>query len=123
MKFHKSQAGVAMAMAGTLVLAACGGSDGESSGDDDVLRICNFENPNSAMGIAWDEAMRIFEEETGAKVELEERSFEQIRSTASQVLNSDQAPDVLEYNKGNATAGSLSSQGLLRELEDRKSVV
>src|SRR5690625_7162568 len=40
------------------------------------------------------------------------------RSTASQVLNSDQAPDVLEYNKGNATAGLLSSQGLLRELDD-----
>src|SRR5690625_5042247 len=51
-------------------------------------------------------------------VEFEERSFEQIRQTASQVLNSDQAPDVLEYNKGNATAGLLSSQGILRPLDD-----
>src|SRR5690625_1741516 len=105
MKFHKLQAGVAMAMAGTLVLAACGGSDGESSGDDDVRRLSHYETADSAMGVAWDEALRIFEEETGAKVEFEDRSLEQIRSTASQVLNSDQAPDVLEYNKGNATAG------------------
>src|SRR5690625_1645833 len=118
MKFNKLQAGIAMAMAGTLVLAACGGSGDESSGGDDVLRIWRIENPDSEMGIAWDEPRRILEEETGAKVEFQERSFEQLRSTASQVLNSDQGPDVLEYNKGNATAGLLSSQGLLRPLDD-----
>ncbi|MDD9206860.1 extracellular solute-binding protein, partial [Georgenia sp. 10Sc9-8] len=33
-------------------------------------------------------------------------------------LNSDEAPDVLEYNKGNATAGLLASQGLLMPLDD-----
>ena len=38
------------------------------------------------MGKAWAEAIKIFEEETGATVEFEEKSFEQIRSTASQVL-------------------------------------
>jgi raffinose/stachyose/melibiose transport system substrate-binding protein len=70
------------------------------------------------MGKAWDEAIKIFEKETGAKVEFEEKSFEQIRQTASQVLNSDEAPDILEYNKGNATAGLLSSQGLLEPLTD-----
>ena len=32
------------------------------------------------------------------------------------VLNSDEAPDVMEYNKGNATAGLLSKQGLLTDL-------
>lgn len=70
------------------------------------------------MGKAWDEAIKVFEKETGAKVEFEEKSFEQIRQTASQVLNSDEAPDILEYNKGNATAGLLSSQGLLEPLTD-----
>ncbi len=36
-----------------------------------------------------------------------------------QVLNSDDAPDVTEYNKGNATsAGLLASQGLLTNLND-----
>src|SRR5688572_19811727 len=32
------------------------------------------------------------------------------------VLNSSEAPDLMEYNKGNATAGLLSTQGLLTDL-------
>ena len=124
MKSRKLTLTAATALSAALVLSACGGSDGDDAasgdggGSGDVLRVWHYENPDSAMGIAWEEAMRVFEEETGATVEFEERSFEQIRQTASQVLNSDQAPDVLEYNKGNATAGLLSSQGLLRSLDD-----
>lgn len=106
-------AGVAALGIGTLV--GCGPAEQES---DNVLTLWHFEGENSAMGIAWARAMEVFEEETGATVEFEERSFEQIRQTASQVLNSDEAPDVLEYTKGNATAGLLASQGLLAPLDD-----
>ncbi|GAA4288381.1 ABC transporter substrate-binding protein [Georgenia daeguensis] len=112
--------GAAALAASALVLAGCG-SSGEAEaegGGGDVLRQWHFESETSAMGIAWEEAIRVFEEETGATVELEAKSFEQIRSTASQVLNSDEAPDILEYNKGNATAGLLASQGLLSPLDD-----
>ncbi len=115
MRFKKG-AIVATATVGALLLAGCSGGGGE--GDDNTLRLWHFEGSNSAMGIAWDEAIKIFEEETGATVEFEERSFEQIRTTASQVLNSDEAPDILEYNKGNATAGLLASQGLLTPITD-----
>lgn len=62
--------------------------------------------------------MEIFEKKTGVKVEFEKKSFEQIRQNAAQILNSDEAPDVMEYNKGNATAGLLASQGLLGNLND-----
>ena len=99
-----------------IVLAGCSG--GGSEADDNTLTLWHFESDTSAMGIAWDEAIKVFEEETGAKVDFEEKSFEQIRSTASQVLNSNEAPDILEYNKGNATAGLLASQGLLSSLDD-----
>lgn len=111
---------LAVAATGTLTLSACGGSSDSAgeSGSSDTLTVWHFESETSAMGIAWDEAIATFEEETGATVELELKSFEQIRSTASQVLNSDEAPDVLEYTKGNATAGLLASQGLLRPLDD-----
>ena len=34
------------------------------------------------------------------------------------ILNSDEGPDIMEYNKGNATAGLLASQGLLTDLTD-----
>jgi raffinose/stachyose/melibiose transport system substrate-binding protein len=110
-------AAAAVMTVGALALAGCS-SSGSGSESDNTLTLWHFEAQNSAMGIAWNEAIRIFEEETGATVEFEERSFEQIRQTASQVLNSDEAPDILEYNKGNATAGLLASQGLLTPITD-----
>ena len=102
-------------IAGAALLSGCSSAEPES---DNVLTLWHYEGENSAMGIAWNRAIEIFEEETGATVDFEERSFEQIRQTASQVLNSDEAPDILEYNKGNATAGLLASQGLLEPLDD-----
>lgn len=117
MKHTRTLATAASLAAAALVLSGCSGGDA-GGGDDDTLRLWHYEGADSAMGIAWDRAIEIFEEETGATVEFEEKSFEQIRSTASQVLNSDEAPDILEYNKGNATAGLLSSEGLLTPLDD-----
>lgn len=122
-----------------LVLAACGGAAptqptapageagaapaGEATapaaedGEGRVLRLWHYESPNSAMTMAWNEAIKEFEAtHPGVRVEFEQKGFEQIRQTASMVLNSDTAPDVMEYNKGNATAGLLASQGLLTDL-------
>ncbi|WP_306387790.1 ABC transporter substrate-binding protein [Microbacterium sp. MPKO10] len=117
MKRHtRSAAALAAVGIGAMLLSGCSGG---ASHDEDTLVLWHYENADSAMGIAWNKAIDIFEEETGAKVQFEEKSFEQIRSTASQVLNSDEAPDILEYNKGNATAGLLSSQGLLTNLDEQ----
>lgn len=115
MKRSRILIGAATLAASALALTGCSAG---SDAPDDVLTMWHFESETSAMGIAWEEAIRVFEEETGATVEFEARAFEQIRSTASQVLNSDEAPDLLEYNKGNATAGLLASQGLLTPLDD-----
>lgn len=114
---HTRTLAVAATLA-TAALALSGCSGGASSGGDDTLRLWHYEGADSAMGKAWAEAIEIFEEETGATVEFEEKGFEQIRSTASQVLNSDEAPDLLEYAKGNGTAGLLSSEGLLAPLDE-----
>jgi raffinose/stachyose/melibiose transport system substrate-binding protein len=51
-------------------------------------------------------------------IEFEARGFEEIRQTAPMILNSDEVPDVMEYNKGNATAGFLSQNGLLTDITD-----
>lgn len=106
-----------------LALAACSGGGGEPEGEaaaegGDTLKLWHYEGEDSAMGVAWDEAIRIFEEETGATVEFERKAFEQIQQSAGMVLSSDEGPDIMEYNKGNATAGLLSSQGLLTDLTD-----
>ena len=117
-----------MAALVSLALAACkgGSTTASSSGSAEssapatagrVLRLWHYEAPNSAMGVAWKEAIARFEKShPGVTIKLEEKGFEQILHTAAMVLNSDEAPDLMEYNKGNATAGLLSKQGLLTDL-------
>ncbi|WP_367322748.1 ABC transporter substrate-binding protein [Streptomyces sp. HUAS ZL42] len=106
----------AVVLTGSLLLASCGDSDSGSS-DGKTLRLWHYEAPNSAMGVAWAEAIKEFEAtHPGVQVKFEEKSFEQIQKTAQMALNSSDAPDILEYNKGNATAGLLSKQGLLTDL-------
>jgi len=104
-----------------LALGACSGSDSADSGDGDSgatsLKLWHYEGDTSAMGIAWTEAIKVFEDEhPGVTVEFEQKAFEQIQQTAGMVLSSDEGPDIMEYNKGNATAGLLASQGLLSDL-------
>jgi raffinose/stachyose/melibiose transport system substrate-binding protein len=109
-------AAVAVALAGALLATSCGGSDSGSS-DGKTLKLWHYEGPDSAMGVAWKEAIKEFEaQHPGVKVKFEEKGFEQIQKTAPMVLNSNDAPDIMEYNKGNATAGLLSKQGLLTDL-------
>ncbi|MBG0820840.1 extracellular solute-binding protein [Planomonospora sp. ID91781] len=102
-------------------LAACGG-DGQEGAEPAAsgprtLKLWHYESADGAMGKAWAEAIKQFEAtHPGVKVQFEEKAFEQIRQSAGMILNSDEAPDVMEYNKGNATAGLLSKQGLLTDL-------
>jgi raffinose/stachyose/melibiose transport system substrate-binding protein len=99
-------------------LAGCGGSSGDS--DPNTLKLWHYEGPESAMGVAWDAAIAKFEAtHPGVKVEFEAKGFEQVQKTAPMVLNSNEAPDILEYNKGNATTGLLSKQGLLTDLSEQ----
>ncbi|MGW3356608.1 extracellular solute-binding protein [Streptomyces bungoensis] len=109
-------AAAAVILSGSLLLTSCGGSDGGAS-DGKTLRLWHYEGPDSAMGQAWNEAVKEFEaKHPGVTVKVEEKGFEQIQKTAPMVLNSSDAPDLMEYNKGNATAGQLSKQGLLTDL-------
>jgi raffinose/stachyose/melibiose transport system substrate-binding protein len=113
---RRTAAAVAAAVAGSLLLASCGGS-GDGGSEPNELRLWHYETPDSAMGVAWDAAIKEFQKQhPKVKVKFEKKGFEQIQKTAPMVLNSDEAPDVLEYNKGNATAGLLSKQGLLTDM-------
>ncbi len=122
MKVTRGVALVAALAAASLALAACGDgaektSGGGSSGGARTLTLWHYETADSAMGVAWADAIKQFEAtHPGVRVKFEEKGFEQIQKTASMILNSDQAPDIMEYNKGNATAGLLSKQGLLTDL-------
>jgi raffinose/stachyose/melibiose transport system substrate-binding protein len=111
----KATKALAALAVGALALSACGGGGGDSSSKE--LKLWHYETQDSAMGIAWNQAIKEFEQaHPGVKVKFEEKGFEQIQKTAPMVLNSKDAPDILEYNKGNATAGLLSKQGLLTDI-------
>src|SRR6201999_995942 len=70
-------------------------------------------------GIVWQKALDDFKaSHPGVTVNFQQKTFIQLQKAGSMILNSDQAPDVLEYNKGNATAGLVASQGLLTPLDD-----
>ncbi|NMO56199.1 extracellular solute-binding protein [Actinoplanes sp. TBRC 11911] len=123
--FRYRRAGLAagaVLLATSLSLAACGGGgdDANEGADAKTLTLWHYEGPTSAMGIAWNKAIDMFKaSHPGVTVKFEEKGFEQIQQNAQMILNSDSAPDIMEYNKGNATAGLLSKQGLLTDLTDQ----
>lgn len=107
-----------------LVFTGCsggsgGGVTGDSASEDQTLTIWHYENEDSAMGKAWAKAIDIFEEKhPDVKVDVEMQTFEQIQKNAKIVLTGDDVPDVMEYNKGQGTAGQLAAQGLISPLND-----
>ena len=96
--------------------AGAGGGSGDFSGE--TLVVMHYEGTDSAMGIAWDKAIEIFEEETGATVDLQITAFEDLQVSAGQLFDSSDAPDVSEFNKGNGTAGQLAAIGVIQNLND-----
>jgi raffinose/stachyose/melibiose transport system substrate-binding protein len=84
-----------------------------------VLKIWHYEGADSAMGQSWADAMTDFKAtHPNVEIQFELKTFDQIQQTAQMVLNSADAPDVLEINKGNSTAGLYASQGLLTDITD-----
>ena len=116
--FNAGKATALLAALATVAgMAACSDGGGSASSGPRELKLWHYEGPDSAMGVAWAQAIKEFEStHSGVTVKFEEKGFEQIQKTAPMVLNSNDAPDVMEYNKGNATAGLLSKQGLLTDL-------
>jgi raffinose/stachyose/melibiose transport system substrate-binding protein len=132
---------LALLMAFSILLTACGGQvvatqapaaatqapqatqppqeATQAPAGEQVLKIWHYEGADSAMGQSWDSAMKDFEAaHPGVKIQFELKTFDQIQQTAQMILNSSDAPDVLEINKGNATAGLYAKQGLLTDLTD-----
>ena len=102
-----------------LVVSLLAGFPSASAQSQKTLTIWYYEAADSAMGISWADAQKDFQAaHPDVKIDFQLKVFEQIQQTAQMVLNSDAAPDVMEINKGNATAGLYSKQGLLTDLTD-----
>jgi raffinose/stachyose/melibiose transport system substrate-binding protein len=91
----------------------------QTGGTKKVFKVWHYEAADSAMGISWDGVLKDFQAaHPDVDVQFELKTFDQIQQTAQMILNSPDAPDVLEINKGNATAGLYAKQGLLTDITD-----
>lgn len=109
---------VTAATAAALALTGCGGS-ADSNEDANTLLFWHYEDETSATALAWQNAIETFEaEHPDVTVKVEKQTFEQLQKNAKIVLSGKDVPDLMEYNKGNGTAGQLASQGLLTDLSD-----
>jgi len=124
-KHSRITGALAVLVAIPLVLTACtpGTAPETSTSPSDytgqTLTVWDYESADSAMGMAWAKAIEIFKaEHPGVTVNTEAQTFEQIQKNAKIILTGNDVPDVMEYNKGNATSGQLASQGLLTPLTD-----
>ncbi|WP_237153852.1 ABC transporter substrate-binding protein [Oryzibacter oryziterrae] len=101
-----------------LVLAAVTAL-GAVSAEAKTFKVWWYEPADGALGIAWQAALDSFKKShPDVDVKFELKTFDQINQAGSMILNSSEAPDVLEYNKGNGTAGLAASQGLLQAMDD-----
>jgi len=74
---------------------------------------------DTAMAQVWTSALEEFKaNHPDIKVNFQQKTFDQINKTGSTLLDSDKAPDLAEWNKGNGTAGNASKAGLLTDLTD-----
>lgn len=117
MRMKKALATLLVAASTVATLSACGSSGSQSEEQKpESISFWHYDKETSAQTMAWKEAAADFTKKTGVKVKFEVKSFAQIAQNSSQFLNSDQAPDIMESNRGNGSAGMLSSMGLLTDL-------
>ncbi|GAB6856916.1 ABC transporter substrate-binding protein [Microbacterium xylanilyticum] len=108
---------VAAALAVALSVSACSSAAQPSAGD--TFNVWWFDSPESAMGQAAQHALDEFKKaHPNVKVVFQQKSFEQMQQTGTMILNSDTAPDVMEFTKGSATAGLAAKSGLLEDLTE-----
>jgi len=82
-----------------------------------TINIWWYDKDNTPTGQTWAAALKEFKKahpELDVKFQL--KTFEVMNNTGAQILNSNAAPDVTEYNKGNGTAGLAAKAGLLTDL-------
>jgi raffinose/stachyose/melibiose transport system substrate-binding protein len=84
-----------------------------------VLKFWHWEAENTAQSQSWEMAMAKFKAKyPDVTIEFERKTFEGMQQNMQMILNSDDVPDLTELNKGNATAGLFSKQGLLTDLTE-----
>ncbi len=120
-KSSKAVKVAALAAAAALALAGCSKSGGDAAATTAAAEPTTFKvwwyEKDTAMASTWADALEELKAaHPNVTVTFELKTWDQIQKAGNAILDSDQAPDLAEWNKGNATAGSASQAGLLTDL-------
>ena len=118
MKSRKLLAATAVAMAGTLVLSACGGGGGSGS-DDGSVSMTFWHNSTTGPGMDyWKETAAAFEDENpGVKITIQSIQNEDMDGKLQTALNSGDAPDIFMARGGGKLADVVEA-GQVKDLTD-----
>jgi len=118
---HTMKRGIQVAAIAAASALALGGLPACSAGGSDTFNVWWYEK-DTAMATTWKAALdELAAAHPNVKVKFELKTWDHIQKSGNAILDSDKAPDLAEWNKGNATAGSASAAGLLQNLNDYSS--
>jgi raffinose/stachyose/melibiose transport system substrate-binding protein len=104
---------VAAAAAASLAVAAFGGA---AHAANKTFNVWWYEK-DTAMAATWADALKeLGKKHKDVTIKFQLKTWDQIQKAGNSILASNQAPDLSEWNKGNATAGTASKAGLLTDL-------
>lgn len=110
---------LALGLAASLTACSPSGDGNTGGGSADTMRIWWYEPADSAQHASWTRSLEQFKKDhPEVTVEFESKSWEQLQKAGQMVLNSAEAPDILEYPKGNAATGAVAAAGLLTDMSD-----
>ena len=117
MKFNK-KTGARVAATAVAAALAMGSLAGCAPAGSDTFTVWWYEK-DTAMAKTWAAALKeLGEKHPNVKIKFELKTWDQIQKAGNAILDSDKAPDIAEWNKGNATAGTAAAAGLLVDLKD-----
>lgn len=115
MQFKKAASFASVALAGTLVLSACGGGGGDQS-DSKELTIWTLQMEDS-QATAWDALVAGFEEQNeGVTVKTEIRQVDPHKDALRQVAGTNAGPDLYRYWGGYGLGGTLVEANMSEDL-------
>ena len=116
MKFYSKKGLGVLAAVTVMTFAAATMSTGAQAASKKTLNIWWYEK-GTAMAITWNDALTAFKKaHPDVKVNFQLKTWAQLQNAGTAMLSSNSAPDITEWNKGNATAGTASQAGLLSDL-------
>lgn len=116
MKFNSKKGLGVIAVIAAIALATTAMTTGAQAATKKTFNIWWYEK-DTAMATTWKDALTEFKKANPAvKVNFQLKTWAQLQNAGNAMLSSSSAPDITEWNKGNATAGTASQAGLLTDL-------